>query len=180
MKAAIIAVGIVVALAIPAHAIECQLSKGARGYHWAWREIDGHPCWYEGLPGMAKSELHWSASPHAVAPRPTEPSPKPQLHSPTSPDTVALPPTEPSPPDPTTLSYWKGNGDGKLIETGTNIHVLRTDPPPISRAITFDKTLFAMREPSPSANASFHSRWSAWQGNPNVMQFDANVSGQSK
>jgi hypothetical protein len=158
MKAALIVTSIVIALAIPAHAIECQLSKGVRGYHWAWREIDGHPCWYEGLPGMAKSELHWSASPHAVAPRPTEPSP----------------------PDQTTLSNWKGNGDGKLIEAGTDIHVLRTDPPPISRAITFDKTLLAMRGPSPSANASFHSRWSAWQGNPNVMQFDANVSGQSK
>ena len=177
MKAALIVTSIVVALAIPAHAIECQLSKGARGYHWAWREIDGHRCWYEGQRGMAKSELHWPASPHAVAPRPTEPSPKSQLHSPTSPDTA---PTKPSPPDQTTLSYWKGDGDGKLIETGTNIHALRTDPPPISRAITFDKTLLAMRGPSPSANASFRSRWSAWQGNPNVMQFDANVPGKSK
>jgi hypothetical protein len=41
MKVTLIVTGIVVALAIPAHAIECQLSKGARGYHRAWREIDG-------------------------------------------------------------------------------------------------------------------------------------------
>jgi hypothetical protein len=61
MKASIIAICIAVALVIPAHAIECQLSKGARGYHWAWREIDGRRCWYEGGRGMAKSELHWPA-----------------------------------------------------------------------------------------------------------------------
>jgi hypothetical protein len=65
MKAAIIAIGIIVALAIPAHAIECQLSKGERGYHWAWREIDSRRCWYEGEPGIAKSKLHWPAPPHA-------------------------------------------------------------------------------------------------------------------
>jgi hypothetical protein len=162
MKAAIMAVGIVVALAVPAHAIECQLSKGARGYHWAWREIDGRRCWYEGERGMAKSELHWPAPPHAVEPRSTELSSKSQLHSSTSAD-LAPPPTEPSPPDQTTLSYWKRNGDGSLIETGTSIHVLQTDPPPIPRVITFDGTLLAMRAPGPSANASFGARWSAWQ-----------------
>ena len=146
MKAAIIAVGIVVALAVPAHAIECQLSKGARGYHWAWREIDGRRCWYEGERGMAKSELHWAAPPHAVELRSTELSSKSQLHSSTSAD-LALPPTELSPPDQTTLSYWKRNGDGSLIETGTSIHVLQADPPPIPRVITFDGTLLAMRAP---------------------------------
>jgi hypothetical protein len=176
MKVTLIATGIVVALAIPAHAIECQLSKGARGNHWAWREIDGRRCWYEGQPGMAKSELHWPAPPHAVAPRPTELSSKSQLHSPTSAD-LSPPPTEPSPPDQTTLSYWKGNGDGRLIETGSSIHVLRTNPPSIPRVITFDGTLLAMRAPWPSANASFHSRWSAWQGSPNVKQFEADFSG---
>jgi hypothetical protein len=162
MKAAIMAVGIVVALAIPAHAIECQLSKGERGYHWAWREIDGRRCWYEGKPGIAKSELHWPAPQHAVASRSTEPASKPQLPSPPSADLVP-PPTEPSPPNQTTLSHWKGNGDGSLIETGTGIHVLQTDPPSIPRVITFDGTPLAMRGPSPSANASFGARWSAWQ-----------------
>ncbi len=179
MKAALITTGIVVALAIPAHAIECQSSKGTRGYHWAWREIDGRRCWYEGERGIAKSQLHWPAS-HTVAPSPTEPSSKSQLHSPTSAD-LAPPPTEPSsPPDQTTLSYWKGNGDGRLIETGSSIHVLRTDPPSIPRVITFDGILLSMRAPSPSANASFGARWSAWQGDPNVKQFEADFSGQSK
>ncbi len=74
MKAALIATGTIVALAIPAHAIECQLSKGAYGTHWAWREIDGRECWYEGERGMAKSELHWPTSPDAIAPPPTEPT----------------------------------------------------------------------------------------------------------
>ncbi len=177
MKAAVIAMGIVVALAIPAHAIECRLAKGAHGNHWAWREIDGRQCWYEGERGMAKSELHWPTSPNAVAPRPTEPSPKSQLHSPTSPDAVAPPSTEPPPTHQTTLSYWKGNGDGKLIETGTIIHVLQIDPPSISRAITFDGIPLATNAPWPSANTSFRSRWSAWQGNPNVMQLEADFSG---
>jgi len=172
MKTAIIAVGIVVALAVPAHAIECQLSKGARGYHWAWREIDGRRCWYEGQPGMAKSELHWPAPPHAVTPGSTEPSSKSQLHSPTS-IALAPPPTEPSPPGQTTLSYWKRNGDGSLIETGTGLHVLQTDPPSIPRVITFDGKPLAPRAPLPSANASFGARWSAWQGDPNVRQLEA-------
>ena len=175
MKAAIVAVGIVVALAVPAHAIECQLSKGTHGNHWAWREIDGRRCWYEGQPGMAKSELHWSAPQHAVASRPTEPPPKSELHSPTSAD-LAPPPTEPSPPDQTTLSYWKRNGDGSLIETGTSIHVLQTDPPSIPRVITFDGTPLTLPAPLPSANTSFGARWSAWQGDPNVRQFEADFS----
>jgi hypothetical protein len=163
MKASIVATGIVVVLAIPAHAIECQLSKGARGYHWAWREIDGRRCWYEGERGMAKSELHWPTQPHAAEPRSTEPSSKSQLHSPTSAD-LAPPLTEPSPPDQTTLSYWKRNGDGRLIETGTSSHVLQTDPPSIPQVITFDATPLAMRAPSPSASdPSFGARWSAWQ-----------------
>ena len=130
MKAAIIATGISVALVIPAHAIECQLSKGARGYHWAWREIDGRRCWYEGERGIAKSELHWPALSHAVEPRSTESSSKSQLRPPTSTD-LAPPLTEPSPPNPTT--------------------------------------------PTP-ANASFDARWSAWQGDPNVRQFEADFS----
>ncbi len=180
MKAAIIATGIVVALAIPAHAIECQLSQGAHGSHWAWREIDGRRCWYEGERGMAKPELHWPTLPNATAPRPTEPSAKSQLHSSISPNAVAPPLTEPSPSDQTTLTYWKGDGDGKLIEAGTSIHVLRIDPPSISRAITFDKTLLAMNAPWPSANTSFGSRWSAWEGNPNVQQLEVDFSGQSK
>ncbi len=180
MKAALIGTGIVLALAIPAHAIECQLSKGAHGYHWAWREIDGRRCWYEGEPGLAKSELHWPTSLDAVAPPLTEPSPAAQLHSPKSPDAIAPLPTEPPPPDQTTLSYWKGNGDGKLIEKGTSIHVLQTDPPSISRAITFDGTSLATNAPWPSAKTSFRTRWSAWQGNPNVMQFETYFSGQSK
>jgi hypothetical protein len=175
MKVTLIVTGIVVALAIPAHAIECQLSKGARGYHWAWREIDGRRCWYEGQPGMAKSELHWPTLPHAVTPGSTESSSKSQLHSPTSAD-LAPHPTEPSPPDQTTLSYWKRNGDGSLTETGTSIHVLQTDPPSIPRVITFDGTLLAMRAALSSANASFGARWSAWQGDPNVGQFEADFS----
>ncbi len=201
MKAALLAASIVVALAIPAQAVECQLAEGAHGYHWAWREIDGRRCWYEGQPGMAKSELHWPTSPDAIAPRPTEPStksqlrsprlldavappqtepsPKSQLHSPALPDAIAPPSTEP-PPSHQTLSYWKGNGDGKLIETGTSIHVIRTDPPSISRAITFDGTPLATNVPWPSANTSFRSRWSAWRGNPNVMQLEADFSVQSK
>jgi hypothetical protein len=162
IKAAIMATGIVVALAIPAHAIECQLSKGARGYHWAWREVDGRRCWYEGEPGIAKSKLHWPAPPHAVASRSTESASKPQLPSPTSAD-LAPPPTEPSPPDQTTLSYWKRNGDGSLIEMGTSIHVLQTDPPSIPRVITFDGTPLAMRGLLPPASTSFGARWSAWQ-----------------
>ncbi len=177
MKAALIATGIVVALASPAGAIECQSSKGTRGYHWAWREIDGRRCWYEGERGMAKSELHWPAPPHAVVPSPTEPSSKSQLHSPTSAD-LAPPPTEPSAPDQTTLSYW--NRDGKKIETGSSIHLLRTDPPSIPRVITFDGTLLAMGAPGPSANVSFSARWSAWQGDLNIRQFEADFSGQSK
>ncbi len=169
MKVTLIATGIIVALANPAHAIECQLSKGARGNHWAWREIDGRRCWYEGQPGMAKSELHWPF----VEPHSTEPSSKSQLHSPASAD-LAPPPTEPSAPDQTTLSYW--NRDGKKIETGSSIHLLRTDPPSIPRVITFDGTLLAMRAPLPSANASFGARWSAWQGDPNVRQFEVDFS----
>jgi hypothetical protein len=175
MKASIIAIGIAVALVIPAHAIECQLSKGARGYHWAWREIDGRRCWYEGGRGMAKSELHWPAPPHAVEPRSTEPSLKSQLHSPTSAD-LAPPLTEPSPRDQTTLSYWKRNGDRSLIETGTSIHVLQIDPPSIPQVIAFDGTLLAMRAPLTSANASFGARWSAWQGDPNVRQIEGDFS----
>jgi len=142
MKASIIATGIAVALVLPAHAIECQLSKGARGYHWAWREIDGRRCWYEGERGMAKSELRWPGPPHAVERRSTEPS-----SSPTSAD-LAPPPTERS------------------------IHILRTNPPSIPRVISFDGTPLAMRAPLPSANASFGARWSAWQGDPNVRQFE--------
>ncbi len=180
MKAAVIAPALIVALVIPAQAIECQLAKGARGYHWAWREIDGRRCWYAGERGMAKSELHWPTSSDAIAPRPAKPSPAAQLHSPALPDAIAPLPTEPPPPDQTTLSYWKGKGDGKLIEAVTSIHVLRTDPPSISRAITFDGTPLATNAPWPSANTSFGSRWSAWQGNPNVMQFEADFSGQSK
>jgi hypothetical protein len=168
MKAAIMTVGIVVALTIPAHAIECQLSKGVRGYHWAWREIDGRRCWYEGERGTAKSKLHWPAQPHAAQPRSTGPS----IPSPTSAD-LALSPTEPSPPDQTTLSHWKRNGDGSLIETGTGTHVVPTDPPSIPPAITFDRTPLAPRGPLPSANTSFDARWSAWQGDPNVRQFEA-------
>jgi hypothetical protein len=171
MKTAVTAVGIVVALAIPAHAIECQLSKGTHGNHWAWREIDDRRCWYEGQPGMAKSELHWPAPPHAVEPRSTEPSSKSQLHSPALAD-LAPPPTEPSPPGQTTLSHWTGNGDGRLTEPGSSIHVLRTDPPSMPRMISFDGTLLAMRAPLPSANAPFSARWSAWQGDPNVRQAD--------
>jgi hypothetical protein len=171
MNAAIVAVGIVVALVIPAHAIECQLSKGTHGNHWAWREIDGRRCWYEGQPGMAKSELHWPAPPHALAPRPTELSSKSQLHSPTSAD-LSPPPAELSPPDQTTLSYWKGNGDGSPIETGTSIHVLQTDPPSIPPAMRAPS-------PSPSANASFGARWSAWQDDPNVRQFEADFSNRN-
>ncbi len=180
MKAALIGTGIVLALATPAHAVECQLSKGAHGNHWAWREIDGRQCWYEGEPGMAKTELHWPASPNAIAPRATEPRPASQLHSPTLPDAIARPSTEPSPPDKPTLSYWKSNGDGKLIAAGTSIHVLQTEPPSISRAITFDGTALATNAPWPSANTSFGSRWSAWEGNPNVQQFEVDFSGQSK
>jgi hypothetical protein len=168
MKAAIITVGIVVALTIPARAIECQLSKGARGYHWAWREIDGRRCWYEGERGMAKSKLHWFAPPHAAEPRSTGPS----IPSPTSAD-LARSPTEPSLPDQTTLSYWKRNGDGRLIETGTSVHIHQTDPPSIPPVITFDGTPLAPRAPLPSANTSFDARWSAWQGHPNVRQFEA-------
>ncbi len=154
MKASIIATGVVVAFVISAHAIECQLSKGTHGNHWAWREIDGRPCWYEGQPGMAKSELHWPAPTHAVEQRSTEPSP----------------------PDQSTLSYWKRNGDGSLIETGTGIHVLQTDPPSIPRVITFDGTLLAMRAASSPANASFGARWSAWQSDSNAGQFEADLS----
>jgi hypothetical protein len=171
MKAAIIAVGIVVALTIPAHAIECQLSKGARGYHWAWREIDGHRCWYEGERGMAKSKLHWPAPPHAAEPRSIEPS----IPSPPSAD-LARQPTEPSLSDQPTLNYWKGNGDGRLIETGTSIHVLQARPPSMPRVITFDGTPLALRAPLPSANTSFGARWSAWQGDPNVRQLEADFS----
>jgi hypothetical protein len=162
MKAAIIAVGIVVALTIPAHAIECHLSKGARSYHWAWREVDGRRCWYEGERGMAKSKLHWPTRPHAAEPRSTEPPSKSQLDSPTSAE-LAPPPTEPSLSGQTTLSYWKRNGDGSLIEAGTSIHVLQTDPPSIPRVIAFDGTPLAMPAPLSSANASFGARWSAWQ-----------------
>jgi hypothetical protein len=179
MKAATIAVGIVVALTIPAHAIECQLSKGGRGYHWAWREIDSRRCWYEGEPGIAKSKLHWPALQHAVASRSTEPASKPQLPPSTSAD-LSPPPTEQTPPDQTTLSYWKGDGDGGLIETGTSIHVLQTDPPSIPRLIAFDGTLLAMHALSPSGDASFGARWSAWQGDPDVRQFEADFSRQSK
>jgi hypothetical protein len=171
MKASNIAMGIAVVLAIPAHAVECQSSKGERGYHWAWREIDGRRCWYEGQPGMAKSELHWPTPSDATEPRLTEPSLKSELHSPTSAD-LAPPLTEPSPPDRTTLSYWKRNGDGSLIETGTTIHVLQTDPPSIPQVVTFDGALLAMRALLSSANASFGARWSAWQGDTNVTQFE--------
>jgi hypothetical protein len=177
MKAPIIAVSIVVALTVPAHAIECHLSKGARGYHWAWREIDGRRCWYEGKPGLAKSELHWPAPQHAVASHSTEPASKSQLPSPSLAD-LALPPTEPSPPDQTTLSYWKRNSDGSLIETSTSIHVLQTDPPSMPRLIAFDGTLLGAS--SPSVNDSFGARWSAWQSDPNVRQFEPDFSRPSK
>jgi hypothetical protein len=124
------------------------------------REIDGRRCWYEGERGMAKSELHWPAPPHSVERRSTEPSSK--SHSLTSADLVP-PPTEPSPPNQTTLSYWKSNGDGGLIETRTSIHVLQTDPPSIPLVITFDAKPLALLTPLPSANTSFGARWSAWQ-----------------
>src|SRR6516162_8088462 len=130
MKVSIIATGIAVALIIPAHAIECQLSKGTRGYHWAWREIDSRRCWYEGERGIAKSELHWPALSHAIEPRSTELSSKSQLSPPSSTD-LAPPLTEPSPPNPTTLT---------------------------------------------PANGSFDDRWSAWQGDPNVRQFETDFS----
>jgi hypothetical protein len=42
---------------VPA-AIACQASPG-RGGWWAWRQIDGRKCWYEGKVGMSKDNLRW-------------------------------------------------------------------------------------------------------------------------
>jgi hypothetical protein len=41
-------------------AIECKSAKpdNAKG-HWAWRQIDGKQCWYEGESGLSKDNLHW-------------------------------------------------------------------------------------------------------------------------
>jgi hypothetical protein len=53
-------------------AIECSTAKpdNAKG-HWAWRQIDGKQCWYEGESGLSKDNLHW--------PKAKLPKPMPQL-----------------------------------------------------------------------------------------------------
>jgi hypothetical protein len=38
--------------------VACQASPG-RGGWWAWRQIDGRKCWYEGKIGMSKDNLRW-------------------------------------------------------------------------------------------------------------------------
>ena len=49
-----------------ARAIECQSEKGT-GYPWSWRQIDGKQCWYKGLPGMDKKQLHWAEATSALS-----------------------------------------------------------------------------------------------------------------
>jgi hypothetical protein len=53
-------------------AIECKNAKpdNAKG-HWAWRQIDGKQCWYEGERGLAKDNLYWQKA--------EPPKPMPQL-----------------------------------------------------------------------------------------------------
>jgi hypothetical protein len=58
--------------AAEARVTECQTSKGLDGY-WAWREIDGRRCWYQGRAGRDKRLLTWSkAAPRAEPPPPIE------------------------------------------------------------------------------------------------------------
>ena len=53
-----------------ASVMQCQREKGA-GSPWSWREIDGKRCWYKGMPGMDKKQLHWTTKtpPSAAARR---------------------------------------------------------------------------------------------------------------
>jgi hypothetical protein len=55
--------------ALPTSIIQCMPHAGG-GSHWAWREIEGKRCWYQGAPGKAKSLLQWgsTAKPQAAAP----------------------------------------------------------------------------------------------------------------
>ena len=52
-------------------ALEChrELPKYRQG-HWAYRNIDGRTCWYEGKSMLSKSLLHWRADALARKPAP--------------------------------------------------------------------------------------------------------------
>ena len=42
-----------------AHAIDCHSKRGA-GHPWAYRQVDGKRCWYNGRPGVNKKLLRWA------------------------------------------------------------------------------------------------------------------------
>ena len=42
-----------------AHAIDCHAKRGA-GHPWAYRQVDGKRCWYNGRPGVNKKLLRWA------------------------------------------------------------------------------------------------------------------------
>lgn len=46
----------------------CRASKGSEGY-WAWREIAGRKCWFQGHRNKSKSELTWER-PRLEPPKP--------------------------------------------------------------------------------------------------------------
>jgi hypothetical protein len=59
-----------------AGAVVCASAAGAEECHdradkhwagWAYREIDGRRCYYEGRRMLPKSALHWAAKPAAAA-----------------------------------------------------------------------------------------------------------------
>jgi hypothetical protein len=74
-------------------AVECRTGPARDGKHWAWRNVDGKPCWYAGQPGVSKRGLVWagtqrpdsSSQPEGVPARPqtnglaAEPGAKPSL-----------------------------------------------------------------------------------------------------
>jgi hypothetical protein len=68
-------------------AIECKTSKPSNTRtHWAWRQIEGRQCWYEGRPGVPKESLHWPKS------KPDEP--KPGLEQEPEQTVAAIPPAD--------------------------------------------------------------------------------------
>lgn len=66
------------ALAAEQPVIQCREVPASRSY-WAWREVDGRKCWFEGRHTVPKTQLYWSRSNErrssVVPPDPVNPSP---------------------------------------------------------------------------------------------------------
>src|SRR5262245_12181161 len=87
-----------------------------------------------------------------------------ELHWPAPPHDLASHPTEPS------------SKSQLHSPTSADLSPPPTEPsPPDQTTLSYWKGNGDAPSP-PSANASFGARWSAWQGDPNVRQFEADFS----